>query len=115
MDPVSIVFNSSFWLNILVYQLLVYPMIGQLCEFTLKLMSLGFARAESNKHVKQVKLSYTAPFDVLTQATVFSGRPRVSGWIEVFEKGAYGLSPFFSLRFSLVRFFSARSLFLLVR
>ena len=73
------------------------------------------SRAQCNKHVKQVKLSYTAPFDVLTRETVFSGRPRVSGWIEVFEKGAYVLSPFLSLRFSLVRFFSTRSLFSLVR
>ena len=45
VDPVSIVFNSSFWLNILVYQLLVYPMIGQLCEFTLTLMSVTWLRA----------------------------------------------------------------------
>ena len=45
---------------ILVYQLLVYPMIGQLWQFTSKLMStigFGFARAEYNKYVDHVKPS----------------------------------------------------------
>ena len=48
---------------ILVYQLLVYPMIGQLLQVTL---TLGFICAESNKHFEHMKPSFTAPFDVLT-------------------------------------------------
>ena len=103
MDPVSIVFNSSFWYTSSWYTLSLVncvSLLKHLCQ------SLGFSRAESNKHVKQVKLSYTTPFDVLTRETVFSGRPRVSGWIEVFEKGAYGALPF------LFPPFFARSLFL---
>ena len=43
-----------------VYQLPVYPMIGQLWQFTSKLMStigFDFARAEYNKYVDHVKPS----------------------------------------------------------
>ena len=72
---------------ILVYQLLVYPMTGQLLQVTL---TLGFICAESNKHFEHMKPSFTAPFDeltFLTQETVFQEMGGGnSGWIEVFKK-----------------------------
>ena len=103
MDPVSIVFNSSFWYTSSWYTLWLVncvSLLQHLCQ------SLGFARAESNKHVKQVKLSYTTPFDVLTRETVFSGLPRVTGcywgiWKRCLRALPFLFPPFF-----------ARSLFL---
>ena len=53
-------YKWSFQYLIPVYQLLVYPMIGQLWQFTSTLTSIiifGFAGAEYNKYVVHVKPS----------------------------------------------------------
>ena len=51
------------------YQFLIYPMIGKFVTvwyFNTYINHLTCECPESNKHVKRVKPSYTAPFDVLT-------------------------------------------------
>ena len=84
--------------------------------------SFSVARAESNKHVEHMKPSYIAvldvlTFDVLTRETNFF----LTKWVVVgrlrYLKGCSQALPFsiFSRRFPLVRHFSARSLFSLVR
>ena len=71
--------------------------------------SFGFAR----KHVEHVNPYYTALFDSLKQGTVFlrseGGGGRVVARIEVFEEMLTGSSLLSFRRFSLVRFFTARS------
>ena len=100
---------------ILVYQLLVFPMIGQLLQVTL---TLGFICAESNKHFEHMKPSFTAPFDVLTfdilTQEMVTGSGFGSWWIEVLEKMLTGYLLLSSSRFLLILYFTACSFFSLV-
>lgn len=73
--------------------------------------SFGFARAESSKHVEHVNPYYTALFDILKQGTVFYEVSGVVAQIGVFEKMLTGSLLLSFCRFSLVRFFTARSFF----
>ena len=91
-EPVSIVFNGSFQ-----YTSSWYTLWLANCDSLLQHLrqSFCFARAESNKHVEQVKASYTAHFDVstfkiLTRETVFHGVIGVVGWLNGINLGFLG-------------------------
>ena len=80
--------------------------------FNKERQSFAVLLPDSNKHVEHVKSSYTAPFDVLNiwNFVTRNGFSR-SGRIWVFEKMVKGCLLLSSYLFSLIRCFTACSLF----
>ena len=97
----------------------IHPAIGQLWQFTSTFTSfICFrVRTESKKTCQARETPRLLTFDIWHFDTIngFSVSGRGSGGIDVFEKMLTGSSLLSSRRFSLVRYFTARDLFSLVR
>ena len=116
-STVSIVFNKSFWYSTSWYTLWLLN-----CDSYLQHLHhpFDFAHAEFNKHVEHVKPSYKlhtfSCFDIwhFKIRNSFSGSGKDSRWIDIFKKMLKGSPLLPSHHFSLIHYFTARSLFLLI-
>ena len=107
--PVSIVFNTSFRYTSFLYTLWLVNHCDSFFNTNVNHLA---SRAQSNKHVEHVKPSYAAPFDVmtldiLTQETVFLE----VGGLRYLKRFLQALPCRYC---SLIRYFTALSLFSLV-